>query len=54
MPTAPSRIRWNILPLIVSAGFVAYFLRSNMSVAGEARRGPLTQITSMAARAFGG
>lgn len=36
MQPPPSRVRWNILALIVAAGFVAYFLRSNMSVAGEA------------------
>ncbi len=36
LPVAASRVRWNVLALIVSAGFVAYFLRSNMSVAGEA------------------
>ena len=37
MPTThPTNVRWRILALIVAAGFVAYFLRSNMSVAGEA------------------
>ena len=34
--TGASNVRWRVLALIFSAGFVAYFLRSNMSVAGEA------------------
>jgi sugar phosphate permease len=29
-------VRWRILVLIITACFVGYFLRSNMSVAGEA------------------
>lgn len=32
----PSNTRWQLLGLIIAAGFIAYVLRSNMSVAGEA------------------
>ena len=35
-PSGPTTVRWRVLALIVIGGFVAYFLRSNMSVAGEA------------------
>ena len=35
-PAGLTRVRWGVLSLIVAGGFVAYFLRSNMSVAGEA------------------
>src|SRR5689334_12151926 len=30
-----SRVRWRIITLLALAGFVAYLLRTNMSVAGE-------------------
>ena len=30
-----SRVRWKIITLLALAGFVAYLLRTNMSVAGE-------------------
>lgn len=32
----PTRVRWNILAILIVASFVAYVLRVNMSVAGEA------------------
>lgn len=35
-PSGPTTVRWRVLALIVAASFAAYFLRSNMSVAGEA------------------
>ena len=35
-PAGPTTVRWRVLALIVAASFAAYFLRSNMSVAGEA------------------
>ena len=34
-PGRPTGIRWRVLALIVASSFVAYLLRSNMSVAGE-------------------
>ncbi|MGH9464537.1 MAG: MFS transporter, partial [Thermoanaerobaculia bacterium] len=42
-PTAgrPSRVRWTVLALMCLAGFVAYVLRKNMSVAGAAMIGEL-------------
>ncbi|MCP3958873.1 MAG: MFS transporter [bacterium] len=40
-PGAPSRVRWIILAFLVGASFVAYLLRSNMSIAGEAMMGDL-------------
>jgi len=33
--TPPTRVRWRICALMVAASFVAYILRTNMSVAGE-------------------
>lgn len=43
MTTAPvrSHVRWYILALLFAASFVAYLLRTNMSVAGEAMMGDL-------------
>jgi ACS family glucarate transporter-like MFS transporter len=35
-PTGPTGIRWRVLALVVASSFVAYLLRTNMSVAGEA------------------
>lgn len=32
---APTQVRWRILALLVAAAFASYFLRTNMSVAGE-------------------
>ena len=41
-PTArPTNVRWRILALIFAASFVAYLLRTNMSVAGERMMGDL-------------
>jgi ACS family glucarate transporter-like MFS transporter len=40
-PPPRSRVRWNILALLFAASFVAYLLRTNMSVAGEAMMGDL-------------
>ena len=40
-PRAPSRVRWIILAFLVGASFVAYLLRTNMSIAGEAMMGDL-------------
>jgi MFS transporter, ACS family, glucarate transporter len=40
-PPEHSHARWNLLALLVAASFVAYLLRSNMSVAGEAMMGDL-------------
>ena len=37
----PSGVRWRILALIFAASFVAYLLRTNMSVAGERMMGDL-------------
>ena len=31
----PTQVRWNILALLVALSFVAYLLRTNMSVAGQ-------------------
>jgi ACS family glucarate transporter-like MFS transporter len=41
MPPARSHVRWYILALLFTASFVAYLLRTNMSVAGEAMMGDL-------------
>ena len=40
-PHAPSRVRWIILAFLVGASFVAYLLRTNLSIAGEAMMGDL-------------
>jgi ACS family glucarate transporter-like MFS transporter len=40
-PPGPSHIRWYILALLFAASFVAYLLRTNMSVAGERMMGDL-------------
>ncbi|MEP6994386.1 MAG: MFS transporter, partial [Acidobacteriota bacterium] len=40
-PANPTGIRWRILGLICTASFVAYLLRTNMSVAGERMMGEL-------------
>jgi ACS family glucarate transporter-like MFS transporter len=40
-PPARSQVRWYILALLFAASFVAYLLRTNMSVAGEAMMGDL-------------
>jgi len=40
-PDRPTHTRWNILGLLFAASFVAYVLRTNMSVAGEAMAGEL-------------
>ena len=40
-PRAPSRVRWIILAFLVGASFVAYLLRTNLSIAGEALMGDL-------------
>jgi ACS family glucarate transporter-like MFS transporter len=37
----PSHVRWNILALLVLLSFVAYLLRTNMSIAGERMMGDL-------------
>jgi MFS transporter, ACS family, glucarate transporter len=37
----PSHVRWNILALLVLVSFVAYLLRTNMSIAGERMMGEL-------------
>ena len=37
----PTGIRWRILALVVASSFVAYLLRTNMSVAGERMMGDL-------------
>jgi ACS family glucarate transporter-like MFS transporter len=37
----PSHVRWNILALLTLLSFVAYLLRTNMSVAGERMMGDL-------------
>ncbi|MEO8140711.1 MAG: MFS transporter [Gemmatimonadota bacterium] len=41
IPPGRSIIRWNILALLTAASFVAYLLRTNMSVAGEHMMGDL-------------
>ena len=33
----PTRVRWGVLGYLVAASFVAYLLRSNLSIAGGAR-----------------
>jgi ACS family glucarate transporter-like MFS transporter len=35
-PVRPTRVRWYVLSILIVASFVAYVLRTNMSVAGEA------------------
>lgn len=40
-PPARSHVRWHILALLFAASFVAYLLRTNMSVAGERMMGDL-------------
>lgn len=40
-PPARSTVRWYILALLFAASFVAYLLRTNMSVAGEVMMGDL-------------
>ncbi|MGB5814578.1 MAG: hypothetical protein WBI27_09940, partial [Thermoanaerobaculia bacterium] len=37
----PGRVRWNILAVLVAMSFVAYVLRTNMSVAGDSMMGEL-------------
>lgn len=37
----PSHVRWNILALLVLLSFVAYLLRTNMSIAGDRMMGDL-------------
>ncbi len=37
----PGHVRWNILAVLVAMSFVAYVLRTNMSVAGESMMGEL-------------
>ena len=37
----PTQVRWNILALLVALSFVAYLLRTNMSVAGQRMMGDL-------------
>src|SRR5512147_585227 len=43
MPPRPprSQARWSILALLFAASFIAYILRTNMSIAGEAMMGEL-------------
>jgi len=40
-PAGPTGIRWRILALVFASSFVAYLLRTNMSVAGERMIGDL-------------
>jgi MFS transporter, ACS family, glucarate transporter len=40
-PAGGSSVRWNILALLVGASFVAYLLRTNLSIAGEQMMGDL-------------
>lgn len=40
-PAGPTGIRWRILSLVFASSFVAYLLRTNMSVAGERMMGDL-------------
>jgi len=40
-PAGRTGVRWRILALIFAASFVAYLLRTNMSVAGERMIGDL-------------
>ena len=40
-PAGPTSIRWRILALVFASSFVAYLLRTNMSVAGERMMGDL-------------
>jgi len=37
-PPGPTRVRWSVLALFIVMGFVAYLLRTNMSVAGVRMR----------------
>ncbi len=41
MSGRPTHVRWNILALLVLVSFVAYVLRTNMSIAGERMMGDL-------------
>ncbi|HEX3232776.1 MAG TPA: MFS transporter [Gemmatimonadales bacterium] len=41
MSARPSHVRWNILALLVLLSFVAYLLRTNMSIAGARMMGDL-------------
>ncbi len=40
-PAGPTGIRWRVLALVCASSFVAYLLRTNMSVAGERMLGDL-------------